>query len=145
MEPEQEPLYTVFFKSWLAAEVNQLSGVGGNFVKTTEVQKIVLISEKFSDLWWCSAIFPDLPVSKRLRLRHLIFQAFDIHGIKVRKSFLFRFRRRVILKGQNSAKNRLSKFETRHTPQTIKFWTPNAEFYPLSITNTFSTFTGKTS
>ena len=26
-----------------------------------------------------------------------------------------------ILKGQNSAKNRLSKFETRHTPQTVKF------------------------
>ncbi len=26
-----------------------------------------------------------------------------------------------ILKGQNSAKSRLSKFETRHTPQTVKF------------------------
>ena len=27
----------------------------------------------------------------------------------------------VILKGQNSAKSRLPKFETRHTPQTVKF------------------------
>ena len=26
-----------------------------------------------------------------------------------------------ILKEQNSAKSRLSKFETRHTPQTVKF------------------------
>ena len=41
--------------------------------------------------------------------------------IKLRKPFLFRFRRREILEGQNSAKNRLSKFETRHTPQTVKF------------------------
>ena len=42
-------------------------------------------------------------------------------GIKVRNPFLFRLRRRVILKGQNSAKSRHSKFETRHTPQTVKF------------------------
>ena len=42
-------------------------------------------------------------------------------SIKLRNSFLFRFRRRENLKGQNSAKSRLSKFETRHTPQTVKF------------------------
>ena len=41
--------------------------------------------------------------------------------IKVRNPFLFRFRRLVILKGQNSAKSRHSKFETRHAPQTVKF------------------------
>ena len=90
-------------------------------------------------------LFYTLPVPQRLRLCFLIITACDTHGIKLRNSFLFRFRRRENLKGQNSAKSRLSKFETRHTPQTVKFWKPNAEFWPLSITNTFSTFTGKSS
>ena len=42
-------------------------------------------------------------------------------GIKLGKVFLFKFHRRVNSKGQNSAKSRLSEFETRHTPQTVKF------------------------
>ena len=42
-------------------------------------------------------------------------------SIKLRNSLLFRFRRQENLKGQNSAKNRVPKSETRHTPQTVKF------------------------
>ncbi|WP_207743983.1 MULTISPECIES: hypothetical protein, partial [Dorea] len=46
--------------------------------------------------------------------------------IKSRKLFLFRFRRREILKHQNYAKNGLPKFATRHSAQTGKFRKPNA-------------------
>ena len=62
--------------------------------------------------------------------------------IKSRKPFLFRFRRREILKRQNYAKNGLPKFATRHSAQTGKFRKPNAEFCPLRITNASFTFTG---
>ena len=46
--------------------------------------------------------------------------------IKSRKPFLFRFRRREILKRQNYAKNGFPKFATRHSAQTGKFRKPNA-------------------
>ena len=62
-------------------------------------------------------------------------------GIKLGKVFLFRFHRRVNSKGAKFCVG-FSKFETRHTPQTVKFWKPNAEFYPLRITNASFTFTG---
>ena len=52
---------------------------------------------------------------------YLIYQATATRtGIKVRNPFPFRFRRRVILKGQNSAKSRFPKFATR-IAQTGKF------------------------
>ena len=61
-----------------------------------------------------------------LRNCHFIRKAFDTHGIKSRKPFLFRFRRWEILKRQNYAKNGLPKFATRHSAQTGKFRKPNA-------------------
>ena len=65
--------------------------------------------------------------------------------IKSRKPFLFRFRRWEILKRQNYAKNGLPKFATRHSAQTGKFRKPNAQFWRLTISNTFFTFTGTAS
>ena len=57
MEPEQEVPDTAFFKSWLAADVNQLNGGSGNLVKNTTVHKIAIDLVNSLFLWVLQLFF----------------------------------------------------------------------------------------
>ena len=63
-----------------------------------------------------------------LRNCHFIRKAFDTHGIKSRKPFLFRFRRWEILKRQNYAKNGLPNLQLAIRLKQANFENPTHNF-----------------